>query len=178
MTATKRPWEGMRWIGPRRPLAFPSIRDWNDDPIKDPEALLQHMHQHFNSSAASGTVNWCFIHSLPAEEERPSPAISAAEILEALHSTSNSSAPGSDHITWCHLKLVIKDEKALHALATLFNRVIDEGVWPHQLKDTVSCIIPKPKKPAYDVPKAFRPIALPEHDRQAPHQGRRQTDAV
>ena len=160
MTAAKRPWEGMRWIGPWRPPAFPSIRDRNDDPIKDPEALLQHMHRHFNSSVASRTVNWRFIHSLPAEEERPSPPISAAEILEALSSTSNSSAPGSDHITWRHLKLVIKDEKALHALATLFNRVINEGVWLHQLKDAVSCIIPKPKKPAYDVPKAFRPIAL------------------
>ena len=44
MTATKRPWEGMRWIGPQRPPAFPSIRDRNNDPIKDPKALLQHMH--------------------------------------------------------------------------------------------------------------------------------------
>ena len=68
--------------------------------------------------------------------------------------------PGSDHITWRHLKLVVKDETVLQALAILFNRIIDEGIWPHQLKDAISCIIPKPKKLAYDVPKAFRPIAL------------------
>ena len=157
---TRRPWEGMRWIGPQQPPAFPSIRDQNDDPIKDPKALLQHMHQHFNSSVASGTINWHFIHNLPTEAERSSLAVSSAEVLEALNSTSNSSAPGSDHITWRHLKLVVKDKKALHALATLFNRVIDEGIWPHQLKDTISCIIPKPKKPTYNVLKAFRPIAL------------------
>ena len=118
------------------------------------------MHWHFNSSAASGMINWHFIHGLPAEVEWQSPAISSAKILEALNSTSNSSAPGNDHVTWRHLKLVIKDETALQALALLFNKIIDEGVWPHQLKDAVSCIIPKPKKPAYDIPKAFRPIAL------------------
>ena len=118
------------------------------------------MHRHFNSSVASGTNNWHFIHGLPAEAEWPSPAVSSAEILEALNTTSNSSAPGNDHITWRHLKLVVKDETALQALTLLFNKIIDEGIWPHQLKDAVSCIIPKPKKPAYDVPKAFRPIAL------------------
>ena len=145
----------MRWIGPQRPPAFPSIRDRADEPIKDPETLFQHMHWHFNSSTASGMINWCFIHGLPAEVERQSPAISSAEILEALNSTSNSSAPGNDHVTWHHLKLVVKDETALQALALLFNKIIDEGVWPHQLKDAVSCIIPKPKKLAYDIPKAF-----------------------
>ena len=44
MTATRRPWEGMRWIGPQRPPAFPSIRDQADEPIKDPETLFWHMH--------------------------------------------------------------------------------------------------------------------------------------
>ena len=95
------------------------------------------MHRHFNSSAALGTINWHFIHNLPAEDERLSPAISCAEILEVLGSASNSSVLGGDHITWQHLKLVIKDERALWALASLFNQVIDEGVWLHQLKNAV-----------------------------------------
>ena len=137
MTAMRHPWEGMRWIGPRRPPAFPSIRDWADEPIKDPETLFQHMHRHFNSSAALGTINWHFIRNLPAEDERLSPAISCAEILKVLGSASNSSVLGGDHITWQHLKLVIKDERALWALASLFNQVIDEGVWLHQLKNAV-----------------------------------------
>ena len=105
-------------------------------------------------------INWHFIRNLPAEDKHLSPAISCTKILEALDSTSNSSTPGGDHITWRHLKLVVKDKRALQALTELFNRVVDEGVWPHQLKSSISCIIPKPKKPVYDVPKAFRPIAL------------------
>ena len=55
---------------------------------------------------------------------------------------------------------IVKDERALQAFTILFNKIIDEGIWLNQLKDAISCIIPKPKKPAYNVPKAFRPIAL------------------
>ena len=32
--------------------------------------------------------------------------------------------------------------------------------WPRHFKKSVSVIIPKPGKPAYDIPKAFRPIVL------------------
>jgi len=32
--------------------------------------------------------------------------------------------------------------------------------WPRHFKESVSVIIPKPGKPAYDTPKAFRPIVL------------------
>ena len=40
MMATRCPWEGMRWISPWCPPAFPSIRDQADDPIKDPETFF------------------------------------------------------------------------------------------------------------------------------------------
>jgi len=32
--------------------------------------------------------------------------------------------------------------------------------WPRHFKESVSVIIPKPGKPAYDIPKVFRPIVL------------------
>lgn len=118
------------------------------------------MHQYFSSSTASGRIDWGFICSLPEEEEHSSPDISTTEILEALWSTSNLSAPGSDHITWRHLKLVVKDDCTLTTLAILFNHIIDKGTWLHQLKDANSCIIPKPKKLVYNVPNAFCLITL------------------
>jgi hypothetical protein len=160
MTSTKRPWEGMRWVGPRAPPAFPSISDSAGDPIKDPEKLFAHMHRHFSSTTASGTVDWPLLNALPQQDTCPCPPISMAEIIEALGKTSNTSAPGNNHITWRHLKLIINDDKPLKAVAHLFNLVLKEGVWPSQFKDAKSTIIPKPKKPAYDVPKAFHPIVL------------------
>ncbi|KAJ3518375.1 hypothetical protein NMY22_g13710 [Coprinellus aureogranulatus] len=40
------------------------------------------------------------------------------------------------------------------------NACIDVGHWPKHFKDSLSVIIPKPNKPAYSTPKAFRPIVL------------------
>jgi hypothetical protein len=160
MTSTKCPWEGMRWVGPRAPPAFPSISDSAGDPIKDPEKLFAHMHRHFSSTAASGTVDWSLLNTLPQHNTRPCLPISMAEILEALGKMSNASAPGNDHVTWRHFKLIINDDEPLKAVTHLFNLVLKEGIWPSQFKDAKSAIIPKPKKPAYDIPKAFCPIAL------------------
>ena len=52
------------------------------------------------------------------------------------------------------------DLDMLNRLALIYNRILDEGVWPTHLKVANSRIIPKPKKDSYDVPKAFCPIAL------------------
>ena len=32
--------------------------------------------------------------------------------------------------------------------------------WPRHFKESVSVIIPKPDKPAYNIPKVFRPIVV------------------
>ena len=83
------------------------------------------------------------------------------EGVPTLSATSNLLAPGEDHLTWRHLKLVFLDDlDLLNHLASIFNRILDEGVWPSHLKVANSCIIPKLKKDCYNVPKAFRPIAL------------------
>ena len=51
-------------------------------------------------------------------------------------------------------------EGVLDAICFLFNNICDTGVWPSWFKDSLSVIIPKPKKTDYSVPKAYRPIAL------------------
>lgn len=140
---------------PQTPPSYLSIKDKEGCPIKDPGKLFHHMHWHFSSTVASGHVDWDFIQHLPARDEWGFADISLAEILEALRSTSNASAPGNDHIMWRHLKLVIADEEAVEVVALLFNSIVNEGTWPSQFKDVNSAIIPKPKKPAYNTPKAF-----------------------
>ena len=160
MSNTKKPWEGVRWTGPRKAPSYSAIKDPTGSLIKDPAALFQHMHNHFNSTAASGDIDWTFINSLPASDERVFPPVSIAEVAENLKLTSNLSAPGEDHLTWRHLKLILDPPGPQADLASLFNRILDESLWPTQLKVANSVIIPKPKKDRYDVPKAFRPIAL------------------
>ena len=42
----------------------------------------------------------------------------------------------------------------------MFNAIHASGVWPTWFKQSTCVIIPKPNKPRYNVPKAFRPISL------------------
>jgi hypothetical protein len=57
MSNTKKPWEGVRWTGPQKALSYSAIKDPMGSLIKDPAALFQHMHNHFNSTALSGDID-------------------------------------------------------------------------------------------------------------------------
>ena len=85
------------------------------------------------------------------------------EMSEALKACSNVSAPGPDHITWRYLKSILADDICASSILSLTNSCITLRHWPRHFKESVSSvsvIIPKPGKPAYDTPKAFRPIVL------------------
>ncbi|CAA7270890.1 unnamed protein product [Cyclocybe aegerita] len=82
------------------------------------------------------------------------------ELLSALKGCSNSSAPGPDHVTWVHLKELLKDKHVLALFIVLANACLRVGHWPRIFKESLSVIVPKPNKPSYAVPKAFRPIVL------------------
>ena len=118
------------------------------------------MHDHFSTSTATEHVSWAAIEEIPQHPIRDFPLISLKEIWDALCPTTNGSAPGPDHVTWRHLKLALSFPDTDTALAQIFNNVCREGTWPSHLKDSQSVIIPKPNKPDYSIPKAYRPIAL------------------
>ncbi|KAF8689775.1 hypothetical protein AX14_003166 [Amanita brunnescens Koide BX004] len=159
MTANDSPWEGVRWTKPCLPPKYSTIlRDGN--PIGDVETLFDTMHTHFSTSSAAEHISWDAIDSIPQLEVRSFPTISQKEIWDALCPTTNSSAPGPDHVTWRHLKLALSIPETDMAVMTLFNKVCATGVWPSHFKESVSVIIPKPNKPDYTIPKAYRPIAL------------------
>ena len=67
-----------------------------------------------------------------------------------LKACSNISAPDPDYLTWWHLKLIL----------ALANACLSLRHWPRHFKESVSVIIPKLGKPAYNTLKAFRPIVL------------------
>ncbi|KAF8659075.1 hypothetical protein AX14_007659 [Amanita brunnescens Koide BX004] len=158
MTENNAPWEGIRWTKPRAPPSFSTITD-NGRPIPDMATLFDVMHRHF-SLAADNSVSETFLASIPQIPQRSRPLILPHEIGEMLALTSNSSAPGPNHITWSHLKQILNQEQVLDAVCLMFNNVCSSSTWPSWFKESTSVIIPKPKKPDYSVPKAYRPIAL------------------
>ena len=159
MTANDSPWEGVRWTKPRPPPKYSTIRR-DGQPIEDTDTLFETMHNHFSTSPAAKDISWDAINNIPEREARSFPPISKREIWDALRPTANSSAPGPDHVTWRHLKLALSIPETDDALMTLFNKVCFTGTWPSHFKESVSVIIPKPNKPDYSIPKAYRPIAL------------------
>ena len=83
---------------------------------------------------------------------------SLLEIQEALKACFNVSAPGPDYITWQYLKHILSNNTSAVGILSLANVCLSLHHWPRHFKESVSVIIPKPDKPAYDTPKAFRPI--------------------
>jgi len=82
------------------------------------------------------------------------------EFESAIHKCSDNSAPGPDKMSWCHWKLIIKDRDCLSKIINIANACINLGHWPKHFKISTIVIIPKPSKPSYNNPKAFRPIVL------------------
>jgi hypothetical protein len=82
------------------------------------------------------------------------------EIKEAIFSSSSSprKAPGPDSI------LFLCIQRAYHAVPgyfhSLFSTLGSAGYHPQCWRQTTTVIIPKPNKPDYTNPKAYRPVAL------------------
>ena len=152
------PWEGVSWTKARRPPAYSTVKDGNAL-VSSTEHLWEVFDRQFNA-AQDAPVDWDFINSLPSHDERAFPPISLHEVKTTLQTTINTSAPGTDHVTWHHLKILLSSYDTAVALVILYNRIIDEGMWPDALKESLSIIIPKLGKSDYSTPKAYRPIAL------------------
>jgi len=58
------------------------------------------------------------------------------------------------------MKKIVAEPQCLNVFIKLANACLTVGRWPKHFKESVSVIIPKPSKPSYSAPKAFRPIAL------------------
>jgi len=158
MTSVRAPWEGVRWTKARKSPPVSTIKD-NGETVTSTDHLWRVLDRQFNTNSTS-EINWNFINALPSHPERDFPPIAVYEVRTALQATSNSSAPGNDHITWRLLKRVLSSYDVTKALTKLYNRIMDESFWPAQLKEAESVVIPKPNKNDYSTPKAYRPIAL------------------
>jgi hypothetical protein len=100
------------------------------------------------------------LEEFPAFPEREWLDFTPNEVCVALAACAKSSAPGLDHITWSHLKLILADIDTCDKVVNLTNACFKHGHWPTFFKESSLVIIPKPGKPSYAAPKAFRPIML------------------
>ena len=89
---------------------------------------------------------------------RDLPPITQEEIATALATTSNRSAPGLSGITYQLIKWAFASRP--DRFLDLFNHAITLG--HHPWSEALIVVIPKPNKPNYSLPKAYRPISLLE----------------
>ncbi|CAA7263238.1 unnamed protein product [Cyclocybe aegerita] len=157
-TSRKRPWDLMEWVKQRKLLPCEAIHN-GDQPCHDMDDLWDALHGMYNS-ASGREYDTSVLDELPDEPVREWADFSEHELLSALKGCSNSSAPGPDHVTWVHLKELLKDKHVLALFIVLANACLRVGHWPRIFKESLSVIVPKLNKPSYAVPKAFRPIVL------------------
>ena len=94
----------------------------------------------------------------PARPTRPLQPITESEIQACLSRTSNNSAPGLSGIGYKLIKWAFASNPA--RFIDLYNACLMLG--HHLWKTARVVVIPKPGKPDYSVPKAYRPISLLE----------------
>jgi len=157
-TTTENLWEVAAWRKGRSIKHIPPI-------LSGPSATPMH-----NPLEMTEAFRKCFFVTdqpviSPDQPDDPAPLpvrdfvpISEDEIAAALSKTSNKSAPGISGINYKLLKWAF--QACPDRFHEIFNAAISLGY--HPWKEAVVVVIPKPLKPDYRLPKAYRPISLLE----------------
>ena len=142
----------MSWVKQRKLPAVEAIR-FQGQPCNDLPDLWSALHQSYNV-AADRSIDLSVLDEVLSQATCSWVPFSMLEIQEALKACSNVSAPGPDHITWWHLKLILASSTCAVDIFSLANTCVSLWHWSRYFKELVSVIIPKP---AYDTP---RPLGL------------------
>jgi hypothetical protein len=89
---------------------------------------------------------------------RPHLPVTEDEVRHCLAGTSNHSAPGLSGISYKFIKWAFAAHPAV--FVHLFDLCLTHGT--HPWKEAKAVVLPKPSRPDYSAPKAYRPIALLE----------------
>ena len=149
-------WQAVRWTKRRHQSRIPPIMT-DSGPSQTPSEMVEAFSSRFFSANRLPVS--------PSQPDDPDPLpprpferISAEEIKAALSTSSNKSAPGPSGITYKLLKWAF--EARPDRFVELFNAALTLG--HHPWKEAKVVVIPKPSKPDYSLPKAYRPISLLE----------------
>ena len=156
-TTAHKLWEATRWRHGRRTTRIPPLRKPDNSYAHAPEEVAPLLSSRFFPTTAD-SISPSHPDDPPPRPRRDWPPVTSDEISKALSSTSNSSAPGISGINYKLLKWAFA--AAPDRFTSLYNACLERGVHPWSNAKVVP--IPKPKKPDYAVPKAYRPISLLE----------------
>ncbi|KAF8877637.1 hypothetical protein BD779DRAFT_1244468 [Infundibulicybe gibba] len=117
-----------------------------------PPNLLANSGLAYNNRSALLNRDTSFLNDLPTHETRTCPPFSKLELRGALRGVQTPySAPGLDHITWTHLKILFHNNTFATNALQLFGAIVGTGFWPPQFKESLSVVIPRPKKLDYSL---------------------------
>jgi len=118
-STNKWPWDLMSWVKQRKLLAVEAICfQWQ--PYNDLPDLWSALHQSYNA-AADHSIDLSVLDEVPSQATQSWVPFSMLEMQEALKACSNVSAPGPDHITWWHLKLILANHTYAVGILSLAN---------------------------------------------------------
>ena len=154
----KSPWELTSWINRRQLPATEAIKH-NGQLCLSPESLWNALHSTFNTVQNQQT-NIKILNKIDHKPMALWALFSKEEFKQVIAKYSDSSAPGSDKLSWRHLKFITKQDECLSNIINVANICINLGHWPDYFKQSSMIIIPKPNKSSYDHAKMFHPIVL------------------
>jgi len=148
----------MNWVKKRKLPATEAIK-YNGSPCLSPDSLWNAFHNSFNT-ALNRQVNVDILNEIEFKPRQIWNSFSKFKFSSAIQKCVDTSAPGPDRMSWCHWKIIFKNDECLSKIINIANACIILGFWPEYFKVSATVIIPKPNKPSYDNPKAFQPIVL------------------
>ena len=148
----------MNWVNKCK-LPTTEVIKYNGNPYITTDSLWEALHTIFNSALHRPIDEEVF------NEIEPKPTtiwvpFSKEEFCQALTKCNNSLAPGSNKLTWQHLKIILKQDICLTQIINITNMCINLEYWPSYFKQSSTVIIPKLNKQTYDNSKSFCPIVL------------------
>ena len=152
-------WNMARVRKGRRSQVLPPLKDTNGDVHSDTNmkaSLLKN--RFFPPKSNTVDINQASRHDPPSLPTRPWTPITRDEIQSSIKDTSNKSAPGPSGINYKLLKWAF--DASPEVFTHLFNLSLSTGT--HVWKHATIVPIPKPNKPDYSAPKAYRPVSLME----------------
>ena len=158
----KKMWKLARWArtGASEPPPlpqFPPMQEREDVQHDSNEAKADILASHFFPPPRDTDLDDIEGHLYPAELDVPQ-MVTADEVTQVLKQAAPDKAPGPDGIPNRMLR-ECSDVLAL-PLATLFQECLQMSHHPSPFRHSNTVVLRKPQKSSYNVPKAYRPIAL------------------
>jgi len=153
-----KPWKLINWVNKHKLPVIETIK-YNGSLCLELDVFWQALHSCFNS-AQFQSIDETVLNELDPFSSLSWPEFSEEEFTRAIINCCDSSSPGSDKLSWGHLKYIIKNEVCLKNIISITNTCFELGYWPNHFKISLTIVISKPNKSFYDSLKSFQPIVL------------------